>query len=175
MFAAGSADAVANLEPAGSTVKYIGNDSLGATFETMFKNGKLIFDIAKYNSYIGPAFALLLKSIYNDSAVRVDGKPVSIEQASLSITKADDYTTINTVETKDGGYFFSSEFLSAYIQESKLGENASGHTEITDKAFVEICSGKATLSEGGLYETTKAISKAYTAAGHDIFVFKKED
>ena len=175
VFAAGSADAVANLEPAGSTVKYIGNDSLGTTFETMFKNGKLIFDIAKYNSYIGPAFALLLKSIYNDSAVRVDGKPVSIEQASLSITKADDYTTINTVETKDGGYFFSSEFLSAYIQESKLGENASGHTEITDKAFVEICSGKATLSEGGLYETTKAISKAYTAAGHDIFVFKKED
>ena len=171
VFAAGSADAVANLEPAGSTVKYIGNDSLGTTFETMFQNGKLVFD----NSYIGPAFALLLKSIYNDKAVRVDGKPVSIEQASLSITKAGDYTTINTVETKEGGYFFSSEFLSAYIQGSKLGENASGHTEITDSVFVSICSGKATLSEGGLYETTKAISGAYTAAGHEIFVFKKED
>lgn len=175
VFAAGSVDAVSNLEPAGSTVKYIGNDSLGTTFEDMFKSGKLIFDIAKYNSYVGPAFALLLKSIYNDEAVRMDGKPVSIEQASLSITKAGDYTTINTVETKDGGYFFSSEFLSAYILGSKLGENSTGHTEITDKAFVEICSGNATLTEGGIYEMTKAISEAYTAAGHDIFVFKKED
>lgn len=175
VFAAGSADSVANLEPAGSTVKYIGNDSLGETYETMFKNGKLVFDVAKYNSYIGPAFALLLKSIYNDEAVRVDGKPASIEQASLSITKADDYNTINTVETKDGGYFFSSEFLSAYIQGSKLGENASGHTVITDQAFIDICSGKATLSEGGIYEATKAISEAYTAAGNEIFVFKKED
>lgn len=175
VFCAGSADAISNLEPTGSTVKYIGNDSLGDAFETMFKSGKLVFDIAKYNSYVGPAFALLLKSIYNDEAVRVDGKPVSIEQASLSITKASDYTTINTVETASGGYFFSSEFLSAYILESKLEDNETGYEKITDDAFVKICSGAATLGEGGLYEATAAISRAYTAAGHEIFLFKKED
>lgn len=175
VFCAGSADAVSNLEPTGSTVKYIGNDSLGTTFEDMFKSGKLIFDIAKYNSYIGPSFAILLKSIYDGQAVRVNGKPISIEQASLSITAAGDYTTINQVESKTGGYFFSSEFLSAYLTEKKLGDNASGYTTIDNEAFVKICEGAATLGEGGLYETTKAISEAFTAKGYDIFVFTNKD
>ena len=175
VFCAGSSDAVSNLEPAGSSVKYIGNDSLGGTFESLFSSGKLIFDIAKYNSYLGPAFALLLKSIYQDSAVRIDGEPVSIEQASLSITQASDYTTIGGVENKTGGYFFSSEFLSAYLTEADIGENASGYTKITDDAFIRIAGGAATLGEGGLYETTRAVSEAYTAAGHSIFVFSEQE
>lgn len=165
----GISDAISNLEPNGANIRYIGNDALGSSFETMFREGKLIFDIAKYNSYIGPAFALLLKSIYDGQAVRIDGNPVSIEQTSLSITKADDYATINAVETASGGYFFSAEFLSAFILGTDLGDQS-----VTVERFAEICSGKATLDEGGLYETTLAVSRAYTDAGHATFVFGGE-
>ena len=77
VFCAGSADKVSSFAPDGTKCVYVGNDSLGATFKTMFEDGKLIFDIAKYNSYIGPAFAMLLKSIYKGEAVRIDGKPIS--------------------------------------------------------------------------------------------------
>jgi hypothetical protein len=174
VFCAGSADSVSGFAPSGATCVYIGDDSLGSTFEGLFTSGKLVFDVAKYNSYVGPAFAMLLKSIYNDSAVRVNGKPVSIEQGSLQITAASDYTTINQVENKNGGYFFSSEFLSAYILETKLSDKPAGYEKITDEAFAAICSRPATLTSGGLYEATKAVTDAYKAANKDIFVFTTE-
>ncbi len=161
VFCAGSADGISMFAPETANVKYIGNDSLGKTFEDMFASEKLVFDVAKYYSYIGPAFAMLLKSIYDGEAVRVDGKPVSIEQLSLNIYGVDDYAVINSVECPEGGYFFSAQFLSAFILGTDLGSNASGYNKIDAKAFQEICSLDCTLSEGGLYAATKAVTEAY--------------
>ena len=138
----------------------------------MFEDGKLIFDIAKYDPYIGPAFAALLKSIYKGEAVRIDGKPISVEQQSLQISSASDYDTLDTVENENGGYFFSSEFLSAYILETELGKNESGVEKLTDSEFVKICSLDCTLGEGGLYQTTKAITNAYKDGGNKVFHFE---
>lgn len=174
VFCAGSADGIARFAPNGARCVYIGNDSLGETFETMFKEGRLIFDIAKYNSFVGPAFAMLLKSIYRDEAVRINGKPVSVEQESLQITGTGDYETINSVENKKGGYFYSSEFLSAYLLETDLGENESGHTVISDEVFRDISSLPSTLGEGGLYRATRAVSEAFKNGNHEIFQFATE-
>lgn len=171
VFCAGSADGISSFAPAGTNCVYIGNDSLGNTFRNLFEEGKLIFDIAKYHSYMGPAFAMLLKSIYRGEAVRVDGKPISIEQESLQITSAEDYDIIDSVETDEGGYFFSAEFLSAYILETELGENKSGHTQITDPVFVTIAGLPSALTEGGLYEATRTITSAFSSGNHDIFQF----
>ena len=174
VFCAGSADKVSSFAPDGTKCVYVGNDSLGATFKTMFEDGKLIFDIAKYNSYIGPAFAMLLKSIYKGEAVRIDGKPISVEQQSLQITSASDYDTLDTVENENGGYFFSSEFLSAYILETELGKNESGAEKLTDSEFAKICALDCTLGEGGLYQATKAITNAYKESGNKVFHFESD-
>ena len=171
VFCAGSADKVSSFAPDGTKCVYVGNDSLGATFKTMFEDGKLIFDIAKYNSYIGPAFAMLLKSIYKGEAVRIDGKPISVEQ---QITSASDYDTLDTVENENGGYFFSSEFLSAYILETELGKNESGAEKLTDSEFAKICALDCTLGEGGLYQATKAITNAYKESGNKVFHFESD-
>ncbi len=171
VFCAGSADGISSFAPNGANCVYIGNDSLGTTFRNMFEEGKLIFDIAKYNSYIGPAFAILLKSIYQGEAVRVDGKPVSIEQASLQITSAKDYDIIESIETSEGGYFYSAELLSAYILETDLGTNNSGFERIGNEEFVRLASMENTLEAGGLYEVTAQIKEVFQSGNHDIFQF----
>lgn len=174
VFCAGSADAVSSYAPEGATCVYVGDDAVSETFQNLFANGTLVYDIAKYKSYIGPAYALLLKSIYDGEAVRVDGNPISIEQKSLGLSSAADYDVLNQVESTEGGYFFSAEFLSAFILGTELGSNDSGYTTIGVSEFKEICELDASLEEGGLYAVTTAIKEAYTAGGNEIFTYVTE-
>lgn len=171
VFCVDSADGISSLAPNGTPCVYVGNDSLGQRSENLFREGKLIFNMAKYNSYVGPALAVLLKSVCRDSAVRVNGRPVLIEQEGLQITGADEYTTVNSAEDKNGGYFFSAELLSAYLLEADLGANDSGYTKITDGRLVEVASLEGTLSGDGLYDVCKKISKAFADGGYSVFRF----
>ncbi|MCQ2982575.1 MAG: hypothetical protein MJ178_07455, partial [Treponemataceae bacterium] len=82
------------------------------------------------------------------------------EQQSLQITSAADYDTLNAVECKEGGYFFSSEFLSAFLK-----------GQISVEEFKNICEMDATLGNGGLYAATKKISDDFKAKGNTIFQF----
>lgn len=59
--------------------------------------------------------------------------------------------------------------MSAYILETELGKNESGVEKLTDSEFVKICSLDCTLGEGGLYQTTKAITNAYKDGGNKVF------
>lgn len=175
VFCAGSADGISAFAPKGASCVYVGNDSLGDTFKDLFREGKLIFDIAKYNSYLAPAYAFLLKSILMGQGVRIDGRPVSLEQESLQIRSSADYDLIGAVENADGGYFFSREVLSAFLSENELPENDAGIEKLDAVTFAALCTTPCTLGADGLYEKCAEVRDLFTASGEKFFDFASRE
>lgn len=173
VFCSGSTDAVVGFAgPASAGRHYVGNDSISDTFKQMFLSDTLVFDIAKYNSFNGTTLALLLKAVYDDKAPWVNGQPMSIEQQCLQVTGPDNYDILNSIESPDGGYFFSAELVSALIKGTTLSSNSSGYTRIGLQEWKEICESSATLDKGDLYDVTGALTKAYKAGNNTIVRFK---
>ncbi len=173
VFCAGSADAIIQFAgPLSEGKHYVGNDAVSDTFKQLFIQQKLFFDIAKYDSYMGPALGLLLKAVYDGKAPLINGQPISVEQQSLQLTGAENYDTLNAIECSDGGYIFSPQLLSAMITGSTISSNSTGYTRLGVEDWKVISESSATLDKGDLYDLTTSLTKACKSSNIPIVRFK---
>lgn len=173
VFCAGSADAIIQFAgPYAEGNHYVGNDAISDTFKQLFIQKKIFFDIAKFDSYMGPSLALLLKALYDNKLPLMNGQPVVIEQQSLQLTGAENYDTLNAIECADGGYLFSPQLVSAFITGSTISSNSTGYTRLGVEEWVKICEASASLEKGDLYDLTTSLTKACKSSNVQIVRFK---
>lgn len=153
-FAAAPYDAVLSVLPPMELVSAIGGTPLGVVDSYNTRNLQLVTDgvlkfvVGKYNSMVGPAFALMLNAVTGYAAdFRDDGRAVQVTQGFWVSDSAEDYNEKYALSTSAAmnAYNFDdlSRVIRAYNPEANLNELV---------ALAEACSYRAVQARRGKTE-----------------------
>ena len=150
-FEAGKYDAVLSVLPPMEMVEVIGKTPLGVVDSYNTRNlqlvteGVLRFVVGKYNSMIGPAFALMLNAVTGYAAdFRDDGRAVQVTQGFWVSDSAEDYNEKYALSTSAAMNAYNFDDLSKVIRVYNPDANLNALV-----ALAEACSYRAVQARRG--------------------------
>lgn len=150
-FEAGSYDAVLSVMPPMEMVNTIGKTPLGVVDSYNTRNLQLVTDgvlrfvVGKYNSMVGPAFALMLNAVTGHGAdFRDNGKAIQVTQGFWVSDSAEDYGEKYALSTSAAMNAYNFDDLSRVIREFNAEANLN---ELV--ALAEACSYRAVQARRG--------------------------
>ena len=150
-FEAGKYDAVLSVLPPMEKVEVIGKTPLGVVDSYNTRNlqlvteGVLRFVVGKYNSMIGPAFALMLNAVTGYAAdFRDDGRAVQVTQGFWVSDSAEDYNEKYALSTSAAMNAYNFDDLSKVIRVYNPDANLNALV-----ALAEACSYRAVQARRG--------------------------
>ena len=151
-FRSGSFDAVLSVLPPDEMVNVFGKTPFGVVdsyntrnLQLFYNTGTLKYVVGKYNSLVGPAFALMLNAVtgYGDE-FRDNGRAIKVTQGFWISESADDYLEKYTLSTSTALNAYNFEDLVKVI---KLYNKDANLNELV--ALAEACSYRAVLARRG--------------------------
>ena len=150
-FEAGNYDAVLSVLPPMEMVEVIGKTPLGVVDSYNTRNLQLVTDgvlrfvVGKYNSMIGPAFALMLNAVTGYAAdFRDDGRAVQVTQGFWISDSAEDYNEKYALSTSAAMNAYNFDDLSKVIRVYNPEANLNALV-----ALAEACSYRAVQARRG--------------------------
>ena len=151
-FLGGEYDAVLSVLPPAEMVTTIGKTPFGVVdsyntrnLQLFFNTGTLKFVVGKYNSMIGPAFALMLNAITGHAEeFRDGGRAIKVTQGFWQSDSADDYLEKYTLSSSAAMNAYNFEDLSKVL---KIYNKDANINELI--ALAEACSYRAVLARRG--------------------------
>ena len=151
-FRSGSFDAVLSVLPPEEMVSVMGKTPFGVVdsyntrnLQLFYNTGTLKYVVGKYNSLVGPAFALMLNAVtgYGDE-FRDNGRAIKVTQGFWISESADDYLEKYTLSSSTALNAYNFEDLVKVI---KLYNKDANLNELV--ALAEACSYRAVLARRG--------------------------
>jgi len=150
-FEAGKYDAVLSVLPPMEMVEAIGKTPLGVVDSYNTRNLQLVTDgvlrfvVGKYNSMVGPAFALMLNAVTGYAAdFRDDGRAVQVTQGFWVSDSAEDYNEKYALSTSAAMNAYNFDDLSKVIRLYNPDANLNALV-----ALAEACSYRAVQARRG--------------------------
>jgi len=150
-FEAGKYDAVLSVLPPMEMVEVIGRTPLGVVDSYNTRNLQLVTDgvlrfvVGKYNSMVGPAFALMLNAVTGYAAdFRDDGRAIQVTQGFWVSDSAEDYNEKYALSTSAAMNAYNFDDLSKVIRLYNPDANLNALV-----ALAEACSYRAVQARRG--------------------------
>jgi len=150
-FEAGKYDAVLSVLPPVEMVEVIGRTPLGVVDSYNTRNLQLVTDgvlrfvVGKYNSMVGPAFALMLNAVTGYAAdFRDDGRAIQVTQGFWVSDSAEDYNEKYALSTSAAMNAYNFDDLSKVIRLYNPDANLNALV-----ALAEACSYRAVQARRG--------------------------